>query len=153
MRVSLKLNLFLEGLECLFRVGKVKLMGTRQRHREKPRAGVEWSWVPKEKPEALWRMYKSSLPVLIPKMGGPQRNPEKKQKQLFDGCYTFRFCNYIGSWFITVSLHQWHVRGETCVAPWEKKLLLGSYGFPTWKQQEKLESNVRFLRTFNTNDK
>lgn len=36
-------------------------------HKGKPRAGVEWSLVPKEKPEALWGMYKSGLPVLIPK--------------------------------------------------------------------------------------
>ena len=36
-------------------------------HKGKPRAGVEWSLVPKEKLEALWGMYKSGLPVLIPK--------------------------------------------------------------------------------------
>lgn len=103
------------------KAGRVSPMEARRRHRGKLGAGVEWSWVPKGKLEAPWRLLKSGPPVLIPKRRGRKEHSERKQKQLFDGCYTFRFCNYMGSRFITVSLHQWNVRGETHVWPHQRR--------------------------------
>lgn len=52
---------------------------------------------------------------------GYKEHTQRKQKQLCDGCYTFRSCNYMRSWFITVSFHQWNVRGEIHVWPCQRR--------------------------------